>query len=124
MSRRYTVLKSFKFAFDGLSEVTRNEPNFQIHLVIGSAALITGVLLQISSGEWLLLLFAISFVLILELFNTAMEKIVDLVSPEIHPKAKIAKDVSAAAVLISATIAIVVGFILFLPKILVLSNYY
>lgn len=120
MSRKYSVFGSFKFAFDGLREVAFNEPNFRIHLSFASAALLTGLLLNLSVFEWLLLLFTICFVLILELFNTAIEKIVDLVSPEIRPKAKIAKDVSAAAVLISASLSILVGVVLFLPKIIYL----
>lgn len=118
MSRKYTVFRSFKFAYEGLKEVVINEPNFKIHLIIGSGALVAGILLQLDTSEWLLLLFTICFVLILELFNTAIEKIVDLVSPELHPKAKIAKDVSAAAVLIAAFISILVAYFLFIPKIL------
>lgn len=116
MSRKYNLPRSFRFAFAGLGEAIRNEPNFQIHVVIGSVTLILAVMVGLDIYEWIVLLFTISFVLILELFNTALEKIVDLVSPDIHPKAKIAKDVSAAAVLLAASVAIIIGTLLFLPK--------
>lgn len=118
MSRFRSLPSSFGYAYSGFKTALRKEPNFQIHVVIGTIALITGVLLGLDKMEWLILLFTISFVLILEFWNTAIEAIVDLVSPEVHPKAKIAKDVSAAAVLLGAFVSIVVGIVLFLPKIL------
>jgi diacylglycerol kinase len=116
MSRTKSLKESFGFAFAGLREAISNEPNFQIHLSFGVAALIFAAILGFDKFEWLLLLFTISFVLIMELVNTVLEAIVDLVSPGIQPKAKIAKDVSAAAVLVSAAIAIIVGLTLFAPK--------
>ena len=90
----------------------------QIHLLIGSVALLVGALIGLSLFEWIILLFTISFVLILELVNTTLENIVNLVSPKIHPKAKAAKDVAAAAVLLAAILSVVVGVLLFLPKLL------
>jgi diacylglycerol kinase len=118
MSKYRPLPKSFKYAWNGLKTATKNEPNFRIHLTFASTALIMAILLRFKIQEWLLLLFTISFVLILELFNTAMESIVNLVSPEIRDQAKIAKDVSAAAVLIGAMMAIIVGFVLFYPKLI------
>lgn len=117
MSRRYNVIGSFRFALSGLQEVLFNEPNFQIHAVMGITALIAAKILGLTRNEWIILLFTIAFVLILELFNTALENIVDLVSPEVRPEAKIAKDVAASAVLISAILSIIIGTMLFVPKI-------
>lgn len=94
--------------------------NFRIQVGIGTLAIIAGLILKLSRIEWLDLTLIMSIVLILELLNTAVESIVDIVSPEIQPKAKIAKDVSAAAVLIASTASIAVGAFIFLPKILAL----
>ena len=120
MSRVRSLPQSFKYACDGLKTAAKNEPNFQIHLTFAAAALILAIILDFNISEWLMLLFTIAFVLILELINTAIESIVNLVSPEIKSHAKIAKDVSAAAVLIAAFTAIIVGFVLFYPKIIAL----
>ncbi len=118
MSRTRSLKESFGYAFAGLKEAVSNEPNFQIHVSIGISALVFAMILEFSKYEWLLLSFTIAFVLILELINTVLEAIVDLVSPNIHPKAKIAKDVSAAAVLMAAFWSLIVGTVLFLPKLL------
>lgn len=83
---------------------------------------ILGIVVKLSVLEWLVLCFTIVFVLILELLNTAMEAIVDMVSPEIQEKAKVAKDVTAAAVLMGALYSLVVLIVLFLPKILALLS--
>ena len=92
--------------------------NFRIQVALGTLAVILGVLFKISDFDWVDLILIIAAVLILELLNTSIEAIVDIVSPEIQEKAKIAKDVSAAAVLIASFAAIVIGAIFFLPKIL------
>jgi diacylglycerol kinase len=117
MSKVRSVPQSFRFAFDGIKEAMKNEPNFRIHLIIGSVAIAAAVLLGLPATEWLLLSFTIAFVLILELFNTSLEAIVDLVSPEIRPKAKVAKDVAAAAVLLAATLSVILAAALFAPRI-------
>ncbi len=122
MSRLRTLPQSFNYAFEGIKLAIKNEPNFRIHLTFGIAAVTLAWFVGFSIYEWLLLLFTICFVLILELFNTTLEAIVNLVSPDIKPQAKIAKDVSAAAVLLAAFMSIIVGFVLFLPKIIVILN--
>ncbi len=122
MSRLKTIPQSFGYAYWGLKTAFKNEPNFRIHLTAGTVALILAWLWGFSKFEWLFLLFTICFVLILELFNTALEAIVNLVSPQIKPHAKIAKDVSAAAVLLAALMAAIVGLVLFLPRILALFS--
>jgi diacylglycerol kinase len=120
MSRKNSTAASFGHAFDGLAEAINNEPNFRTHVLIALLATCLGIVLGLTKTEWLILALTIILVLIMELFNTAMEAIVDLVSPQIHPKAKVAKDVSAAAVLLSAIFSLIVGVYLFLPKIILL----
>jgi len=120
MSKKYSRIKSFKFAFEGLGEALKNEPNFIIQLFLGVLAITLGVFFKFYPFEWLILILTISIVLILELINTSVEAIVDLVSEDVKDKAKVAKDVSAAAVLIASIMSIAVGVFLFLPKILVL----
>lgn len=85
---------------------------------MGVAAVILGVILKISPSEWFDIILIIAFVLILELINTALESIVDIASPEIQEKARIAKDVSAGAVLVASLAATSIGAIIFLPKML------
>lgn len=118
MSRTHPIFLSFSYASSGIKTALKNEPNIRIHLVIALLAVILGLFLNFNSIEWIILAFTIAFVLILELINTTLESIVNLVSPEIRPQAKIAKDVSAAAVLVSALLSLVVGAFLFLPKLL------
>lgn len=118
MSKRYSRIKSFKFAFSGIKEAIKNEPNFMVQVAIAIIAVFMAIFLKLNHIEWLVLLLTISIVLILELVNTSLEAIVDLVSPEIKERAKVAKDVAAAAVLLSSISSVVIGGFLFLPKIL------
>lgn len=118
MESKHSIFKSFGFAFEGLKTAFSKGRNFKIQFSLGALAIVLGIILKISIFEWLDLTLVIASVLILELLNTSMEAIVDLVSPEVHPKAKIAKDVSAAAVLIASIGAVVIGGLLFIPKIL------
>lgn len=118
MSRTRRLQRSFWFAFRGFYTAFRQEPNFRIHAVAALAVIIAGIVFRLRLIEWVVLVFTIIFVLILELINTAVESIVDLVSPDIQEKARIAKDVSAAAVFLAALFSVVVGITLFLPKIL------
>lgn len=118
MDRKHTLIQSFGFAFEGLRAVITKGRNFRIQLVMATLASILGVYLKLSSSEWLDLVIIAVLVLILELVNTSIEAIVDLVSPEIREKAKLAKDISAATVLVASIGSVVVGALLFLPKIL------
>ena len=120
MGSERSLLKSFSFAFEGLKEALREEPNFRIHILIGASALILASFLGFSPTEWIILIFTIIFVLVLELINTAVEEAVNLISKEVSKEAKVAKDVMAAAVLLGALLAVVVGLTLFLPKITIL----
>ena len=110
-------IDSFRYAFKGLADLFRHEPNARVHAVAGVCALSAGFYFQISRPEWTIIVLSIAIVLSLEAANTALERLTDLVSPEHHPLAGRAKDVAAAAVLIAATGAAIVGAIIFLPKI-------
>ena len=122
MGLKHSTSKSFKYAFQGFHTAFTNEPNFRIHILIAFIALIFALIIKLNTLEWLLLAFTIFYVLTLELLNTVLEAIVDLVSPEITPYAKIAKDVSATCVLMAAGMSILVGVALFLPKIISILN--
>lgn len=112
------MIKSFGFAFEGIKTEFKKGRNFRIQILMGVLASILGFILKISNEEWFDLIIVIASVLILELINTAIEQMVDLISPEINPKAKIAKDVSAGAVLVASAASVAVGILIFLPKIL------
>lgn len=112
------VVKSFKYAFQGIKEAFQSERNMKVHFALMTLAIILGFILKLSSIEWAILVITIGLVLILEFINTSLEQIVDIVSPEIQDKAKIAKDVAAAGVLVSAIVAVLIGAFLFLPKII------
>lgn len=117
MGLKHPTTKSFYYAYQGLKTALIQEPNLRIHVVAAILALILGVTLRLNVYEWLLLTFTIFYVITLELLNTVLEAMVNLVSPEIVPYAKVAKDVSAACVLLAAIMATIVGIVLFLPKI-------
>ncbi|KKQ84601.1 MAG: hypothetical protein UT08_C0016G0015 [Candidatus Woesebacteria bacterium GW2011_GWB1_38_8] len=118
MGLRHTTTKSFFYALQGIKTAFRNEPNLRIHTFMAIAASIIGIIVRLSTLEWLILIFTIFWVISLELLNTVLEAIVNLVSPEIQPYAKTAKDVSAAAVLVAAFLSVIVGLVLLIPKIL------
>ncbi|MCJ0930831.1 diacylglycerol kinase [Virgibacillus halodenitrificans] len=107
----------FTFAWNGLKEVTRTERNFRIHLFITALVLTIGFLVELNWLEWCIVIFAIGLVLVTEVTNSAIEKMIDYLNPAIHPSAKIIKDMAAGAVLIAAIIAALIGLIIFLPKI-------
>lgn len=108
-------LRSFVFAWAGITYAWRTQRNFRIEVIIGALALGLGLLLKVNLSSILVM---IALVLTLEMINTALEALVDLSSPTYHPLAKIAKDVAAGAVLMASSISIVVGMVLFLAPIL------
>lgn len=110
------LINSFKYAIEGFISSFRTERNMKIHILAMIVVIILGLYLKLSMIEWCIIAFAITLVIGAELFNTAIETIVDMVSPEKNPKAKLAKDISAAAVLVLATGAAIVGVIIFIPK--------
>ncbi|RNL56461.1 diacylglycerol kinase [Pedobacter jejuensis] len=109
-------LKSFKYAFNGLKHFFVVEHNARIHLVAAAFAIGLSFYLNISSLEWIAILAVIVVVFVAEIFNSCMEKLSDVVSPEVNPQIKIVKDMAAAAVLMAAILALAVGAIIFLPK--------
>lgn len=115
-------IKSFGYAFTGIGELIKSEPNARIHLAATVGAITAGLLLCISNTEWCIILIVIALVWIAEAFNTVIEKLADHLFPDHHETARIAKDISAGAVLISAIIALTCGLIIFLPKIILLFS--
>jgi len=112
---------AFKYALTGIRHAA-GEPNFRIQLGAGIGALILGVLLHVSSGDWLALILVSLAVLLMEMINTAIEALTDLASSEYTREAAIAKDVAAGAVLLASVGAVVVGVYIFLPPLLHLAG--
>lgn len=123
MFKKHNILGSFVYAFRGLRDAIREEPNLQIHCAAAITAYILGILLKLNMTEWAIIVLTTSFVFLMELLNTTLETIVDIVSPEIREKARIAKDVSAAGVLFAALTSVVIGLLIFLPKLLNLLTF-
>ncbi len=113
-------IKSFGFAFTGLYELVKSEPNALIHLTATIFAVLAGFTLRITNAEWCIISIAIALVWAAEAFNTVIEKLVDHLFPEYHETARIAKDISAGAVLVCAIAALICGLIIFLPKLVLL----
>ena len=111
-------MNSFKYAFEGILSALKTERNLKIHIFIMIFVIIMGIILKISTIEWCICIILFGLVISLELLNTAIETVVDIAMPEINEKAKKAKDISASAVLVSAIASAVIGFIIFLPKLL------
>jgi diacylglycerol kinase len=107
------TIRSFRYAWHGLYLVIRYENNTRVHLLASVTAVALGVFLELGSLEWALVLMQIGLVWAAETFNTALEKLVDLVSPEYHPLAGKVKDIAAGAVLIVSLMSVVVGGIVF-----------
>ena len=116
--RAASVVSSFRYAFAGLRYLLWTQRNAKIHTALGLAAVALGLVLGIDRYEWLTLTLTITIVLAAEGVNTAIEAAVDLASPAYHPLAKIAKDVGAGTVLLTAIAAVIVGMLLFLPHLL------
>lgn len=113
-------INSFKYAINGLKIILETQANFMIHLVAAVLVTAAGLYFQISLWEWSIIVITIAVVLSAEAFNTAIEKLIDLVSPEYNKKAGQIKDISAGAVLIVSMAAVIVGLSIFLPKVLYL----
>lgn len=113
---------SFGYAFAGLWYVLRTQVNMRVHMVIALLAILMGIVLHISAVEFAIIFVTITTVFVAEMFNTVFELCVDLASPAYHPLAKIAKDVAAGAVLLSAMLAVVIGVFVFGPHVWVLMQ--
>ncbi|MGM9943828.1 MAG: diacylglycerol kinase [Lysinibacillus sp.] len=108
-------IKSFGYAIQGIV-TAMSEQNLRFHLLSTVAVVIAGLLTGLSIIEWIIIILVITLVMGAELFNTAIERVVDLASPEYHPLAKQAKDIAAAAVLVFAACSVIIGLLVFLPK--------
>lgn len=113
--RSRNILEAFRCAFSGLWYTLRTQRNMRIHLAIAGAVVTAGLWLRLSADQWALIALTSGLVLISEMANTVIEKLVDLVCPEYHPLAKIVKDVMAGAVVLAAIIAVIVGLLILGP---------
>lgn len=116
MAQRF--FNSFKYAAKGLRFAFKTQFNFRVHLLVALMVLLAGWQLQVSLLEWLVIAVCIGGVLAVELINTAIETLVDMVSPNFNAKAGLVKDIAAAAVLVVAFMAFIIGLVIFVPKIL------
>jgi diacylglycerol kinase len=112
------LVASFGYAFAGLTYCFRTQRNFRIHISIGLSGAVGGVLLGLSVVEWAVFAAMVTLVLAAEMVNTMIESLVDLVTQQYHPLAKVAKDVAAGIVLLTAIGSVLVGLLIFLPKLL------
>jgi diacylglycerol kinase len=111
-------IKGFGYAIKGVCYAFKTQPNFKFHCAATLIVVVWGCFLTLSTSEWLWVLIAVALVMVSELLNTAIETLVDLVSPEWNAKAGIAKDTAAAAVFIASIVSAIIGLIIFIPKIL------
>ena len=108
-------LRSFGYAWKGIRCCIGKEQNLSFHLIATVVTVIAGFLLEITRIDWMIVILCIGVVIAAELFNSAIEKLVDLVSPERHPIAGQVKDIAAGAVLVCAATAAIIGLIVFIP---------
>lgn len=110
------LIKSFGYAVSGITYVIKTQNNFRIHLLLTLLSWLAGWYFNITGTEWLAIVLASGLVLVTEMINTSIELLVDLVSPDYHVKAGRIKDIAAAAVMLAAGIAVIVGALIFIPK--------
>ena len=114
--KRQNLVESFNSAIEGFIYVFRTQRNMRLHFIIGLGVILMGLFLNFSYLELIILCLTIAFVLFAEMFNTALEHTIDIVKEDFHPLARIVKDISAGAVLLSAIAAIIVGYTLFATR--------
>lgn len=117
-----SFLKSFSYALQGVGGAIMRERNFKVMLAMGALALVAGVIVRLDAVSWVIVILMIGVVLAGELINTAIESVVDLACPDIHPLAKLAKDLSAGAMLVLSAAVAVGGAIIYVRAILTLIN--
>lgn len=123
--KKYSIkrfFKSFSYAIKGIISALKTEQNLLIDFIVAIVTILLGIYLKLSTIEFCIVLLAISLVISMELVNTSIEYAIDMAMPEIHPLAKISKDVASGAVLFSAIISLVIGIIIYLPKIIALFS--
>lgn len=112
------LISSFKYAIDGIKKAYKAERNLKIHVLVMIIVILLGFILKLAVWEWVVCIVLFALVIGAELFNTSIEEVVNLLSPEIRIHAKYAKDIAAGAVLVNAFFAAVVGCIILIPKII------
>lgn len=112
------IINSFKNAFNGMVVSFKQERNMKIHISIMFLVILLGIIFKIKMIEWIICIICFALVIAGELFNTAVELTVDLAMPDFNEKAKMAKDISAGAVLVLAIVSVIIGLIIFVPKII------
>ena len=110
--------RSFRNAFRGIVVAIQQETHCKIHLLVTIAVIVLGILLLIALNEWIVIFICIAMVWCLELINTAIENIVDMVSPERQERARNIKDIAAGAVLFAAICSVIIACLIFIPKII------
>jgi diacylglycerol kinase len=111
-------IRSFGNAFSGIGSMVKTEHNFRIHIFVFLLVIIAGILLRITPMKWMMIVIVSGIVFSAECFNTAIEYLSDIVSPDYSDKIKKVKDVSAAGVLFSVIAAIITGLVIFVPRII------
>lgn len=112
---RATFLRSFVYAGRGVLYAIRTQRNMRVHLALAVAAIILGLLLRLSPVEFALIFIAMTSVFVTEMLNTVTEACVDLITRDYHPLARVAKDIAAGAVLVNATLAVVIALFVYIP---------
>lgn len=108
--------RSFKFAAQGIASAVKREQNIRFHILAGLIVFLAAFFTGLSYTEWLMVIGLVGGMIALEMVNSAIERVVDLASPDIHPLAKEAKDIAAGAVLVFAAASAIIGLLIFLPK--------
>ena len=119
---RQGIIQAFNAAIEGILYTFKSERNMKIHYCVAVIVLVASLFFDIGRIEMIMLIFAISLVVISEMFNTAIEKTIDMVTDTYHPLAKIAKDVAAGGVLIATLNSVVVGYLIFYNKLATISD--
>ncbi|MFD2246747.1 diacylglycerol kinase family protein [Pontibacter ruber] len=109
---------SFRFAFKGINSAVRSEPHMKLHVLSALGVIIAGFVFDVTKTEWCLLAGSIGLVITAEIFNTAIETLTNLVSPQHNPLAGKTKDLAAGAVLVAAITAAIIGLVIFLPYVI------
>ncbi|HCU70185.1 MAG TPA: diacylglycerol kinase [Candidatus Moranbacteria bacterium] len=118
MRRFKSFAISLRHAINGLSYAVSNEKNFQNEIIVACLVIAAMIFYKVSPSEMIVLFLVIMGVLVMELLNTVMERIADILKPKVHPYVRVIKDLMAASVLVSSLLAIIIGLIIFIPHIM------
>lgn len=122
MIRFKRLIKSFQYAIKGFIKTFKEEQNIRLQAIIGGVAIIMGVYFSISRLEWAFIIFVIGLVMLMELANSAVERIADVLKPRLNSYVKEIKDITAAAVMLASIVAVIIGLIIFWPYFIKIIN--